>query len=146
MWGGCGGVFRQVRQSLQAYMQQPPRLGVRLMDQHWLRAHAWPTVRQSVLQHDGVFGFMDAQPFPPHPPTGLGQQFHVGCNVAAASVGSDMPGADGTRLRWTLRNETGRVVCSYPATVSAGQWSAQVPQSYVDALRAGRWRCDIELA
>jgi hypothetical protein len=146
MWGGCGGVFHQVRQSLRAYMKEPPRLGARLVDQHWLRAHVWPTVCQSVLQHDGVFGFMDAQPFPPHQPSGMGEAFHVGSNFAAAVLGAQLPGADGTALRWTLRDEHGQVVCSYLATLHAGEWSAHVPQSYADALRDGRWRCDLAWA
>ena len=35
-------------------------------DQFFLRNKIWPYAKQSVLTHDRIFGFMDAQPIAPH--------------------------------------------------------------------------------
>ena len=144
MWGGCGGVFQHVSASLQSYSQEPPRLGARLIDQHWLRHHAWPTVRQSVLSHDGVFGFFGGLPFPPHAPvTDMGAQFHVGANIGGTGVGGAAPGPDGRLVPWRLLNAQGQEVCRYDTPSRGGQWQALLPKPYVDGLRAGGWRCEL---
>lgn len=140
MWGGCSGVFRGVAAQLVAYSKTPPALGARLIDQHWLRHHAWPTVRQSVLSHDPVFGFWQGEDFPPHADEPAIPGFHVGGNIAAAGLGGTVDGPDGTPVHWRLVDEAGQEVCRYRTPSRGGQWSVGLPQPYTQALQAGRWR------
>ena len=144
MWGGCGGVFQHVSANLHACSLEPPSLGARLIDQHWLRHHAWPTVRQSVLSHDGVFGFFGALPFPPHAPvTDMGDMFHVGANIGGAGIGGATPGPDGRPVHWRLLDGQGREVCRYSTPSRGGRWQALLPKPFVDGLRGGGWRCEL---
>lgn len=144
MWGGCGGVFRDVARSVIEYTNAPPRLGARVIDQHWLRARAWPTVRQSVLAHDGVFGFAGAVPFPAHAPvTDQGEDFHVGANVGQVNVGGETGLADGSLVHWCVLDADGREICRYAGACSGGKWSASLPRAYADDLLAGRWCCEV---
>jgi len=144
MWGGCGGVFGgemgDLRQSMLDYMARGQYLGQRVVDQHYLRSHIWPTVRQSVLSHDSVFGFMQGQDFPPHAPHQLGDKFHVGCNLSGASIGADSALPDGQTVAWSLRNELGQEVCRYATEVHAGAWRVELPQPYIDQIQSGAWR------
>ncbi len=120
--GGCGGVLAGLPQQMRAFAAAHTH-EQRVVDQHFLRHKVWPTVRQSLLTHDSGFGFMDAQPFPAHAEHGLGEHFHVGCNVASASIGSDNSALpDGAALPWQLLDEQGQVVCAYTTTVQGGAW------------------------
>ncbi len=144
MWGGCGGVFRDVAASLVAYTRLPPKLGARLVDQHWLRAHAWPTVRQSLMQHDSAFAWNGALPFPPHAPVDdQGPDFHVGANIADVRVGADSAKADGDLVQWAVVDETGAEICRYASPCRGGKWQGQLPRPYADALLQGRWKCRV---
>lgn len=144
MWGGCGGVFQGVAAQLQAATRQPPKLGARLIDQHWLRSHAWPTVRQSVLAHDTVFGFDGALPFPEHAPVDSDIAFHVGMNMGSASIGATTTAPDGTPITWCIVDVAAqREVCRYSTPAQGGRWSADLPRFYAVQLQAGRWRCDV---
>lgn len=140
MWGGCGGVFRGVRESMAEFITHGHYLGQRVVDQHYLRQHIWPTVRQSVLSHDSIFGFMQGQDFPPHAPHQMGERFHVGCNLSSASIGADSTLPDGQHVHWTLKNEIDQDICSYATLVRAGHWRVELPQPYIDQIQAGRWR------
>ncbi len=140
MWGGCGGAFGDLREGMVDYMAKGQYLGQRVVDQHYLRSHIWPTVRQSVLSHDSVFGFMQGQDFPPHAPHQLGDKFHVGCNLSGSSIGADSALPDGQKVSWSLRNELDQEVCSYATQVHAGAWRVELPQPYIDQIQAGAWR------
>jgi hypothetical protein len=138
--GGCAGFFDSVLTHMQACAQEH-RHEQRVVDQHFLRKCVWPTVRQSLLTHDSWFRFLDAQPFPAHADHGLGEQFHVGCNLSSASVGADgLSQPDGTKVYWHLLNEHGEVVCAYIAVVEGGAWRASLPMPYLCKIKAGVWR------
>ena len=140
MWGGCGGVFGDLRESMVHYIAQGQYLGRRVVDQHYLRAHIWPTVRQSVLSHDSVFGFLQGQDFPPHAPHQMGEKFHVGCNLSGASIGAETAVPDGQTVSWSLKNEQDQEICHYATQVQAGAWRVELPQPYIDQIQAGTWR------
>lgn len=140
LWGGCGGVFQGMAARMRAYMAGIESVGARVIDQHFLRRHAWPTVRQSLLMHDSVFAWHGAQPWPPHAPHGLGATFHVGSNFGAAAIGADTDAADGTPIAWRLIDEHGQEVCAYQARAAGKAWRASLPQPYIDAIRDGRWK------
>lgn len=143
MWGGCNGVFTNVRSDMVTYIREGNYLGKRVVDQHFLRAMVWPTVRQSLLSHDSVFGFYGADDFPAHPPHGLGGEFHVGCNLSTGSIGAPSTLPDGQQVAWVLKNGQGETVCSYAGTVKSGKWMADLPWQYLDRLKDGSWRVDV---
>ena len=144
MWGGCGGVFSGLIDSMDRYVKSGHYLGERVVDQHYLRACIWPTVRQSMLCHDSVFGFLGGVPFPAHAPHGLGASFHVGCNLSGASIGAPSALADGTKVRWRIVDQQGQTVCSYNSVVLGGHWSAHLPKPHTDQIRQGLWRVVLE--
>jgi hypothetical protein len=111
---------------------------------HFLRKCVWPTVRQSLLTHDSWFGFLNALPFPVHAPHELGDQFHVGCNLSSASVGSEgLSQEDGTPVHWRLIDVQGQVVCAYSTQVKQGAWRVALPMPYIKRIKAGEWRVEV---
>ena len=71
LWGGVGGVFPPLNELLSRFrLKQPP---TRMIDQQFLSAVIWPTVKQSVLIHDSQFTAHGARPYSnlgPTPPGG----------------------------------------------------------------------------
>jgi hypothetical protein len=143
MWGGCGGVFKDIAKNLVLYSRQPPRLSARVLDQQWLREYAWPTVRQSVMSHDSAFAFDGGLPFPIHERVDLGDHYHVGGDICPGSVGGPSAAPDGATVYWRLINEAGAEVCRYASVVRNGAWRAHLPRPYTMALQAGQWRCQV---
>ena len=143
MWGGCGGIFKNVREQMVQYIAQGQYLGARVVDQHFLRMHIWPTVKQSLLSHDPVFGFMNGQDFPPHEAQDLGLDFHVGCNLSSSSIGADSALADGQRVHWKIEDLQGQTICQYATPVRQGQWRADLPSPYAKLIQDGVWRVQV---
>jgi len=143
MWGGCGGIFKNVREQMVQYIAQGQYLGARVVDQHFLRMHIWPTVKQSLLSHDPVFGFLDGQDFPPHEAQDLGADFHVGCNLSSSSIGADSALPDGQRVHWKIEDLQGQTICQYSTPVRQGQWRADVPGPYAKLIQDGVWRVQV---
>jgi hypothetical protein len=140
--GGCAGVFDELRSNMRTYALEHTH-EQRVVDQHFLRKCVWPTVRQSLLTHDSWFGFLNAQPFPEHSAHGLGEQFHVGCNLSSASVGSEgLSYADGTPVHWCLLDAQGQVVCAYSTQVQQGGWRAALPMPYIERIKVGEWKIE----
>jgi hypothetical protein len=84
---------------------------------------------------------MDALPFPDHVDTGLGEGFHVGCNLASSAIGIDNSNlAEGTQVNWCLVDEHDETVCAYSAVIQGGAWRASLPLPYIKKLQAGKWR------
>jgi len=138
--GGCAGVFDGMRSGMRTYALEHTH-EQRVVDQHFLRKCVWPTVRQSLLTHDSWFGFLNALSFPAHAPHGLAEQFHVGCNLSSASVGSEgLSHEDGTPVQWRLIDAQGQVVCAYSTQVKQGAWRAALPMPYIKQIKAGEWR------
>ena len=143
MWGGCGGVFKNLRQQMVDFVAQGQYLGQRVVDQHFLRMHIWPTVRQSLLSHDPVFGFMQGQDFPPHEAQDMGQEFHVGCNLSSSSIGAESALPEGQQLGWKIVDAQQQTICQYTSTVRQGQWRADIPGPYAKLIGEGVWRVEV---
>ena len=62
MWGGVRAALPSMQKGMIEFCESAPLS--RTADQMFLREHAWPTVRQSVLVHDSEFSLGDSQPFP----------------------------------------------------------------------------------
>jgi tetratricopeptide (TPR) repeat protein len=145
MWGGCGGVFKNLRQQMVDFVAQGQYLGQRVVDQHFLRMHIWPTVRQSLLSHDPVYGFMQGQDFPPHEVQDMGHEFHVGCNLSSSSIGAESALPDGQQVGWKIVDAQQQTICQYTSTVRQGQWRADIPGPYAKLIGQGVWRVEVLL-
>ncbi len=79
MWGGVGGILPPLNQLLKEF--KPRTRATETYDQVFLRLAVWPTVSQSILTHDSVFGALGAVAFPEY--GGLPPGRHIGQNEAA---------------------------------------------------------------
>jgi hypothetical protein len=137
LWGGCNGWIRDTEASIAAYARRHQG-ALRYVDQHFLREHVWPYARQSLLSHDQLFGFHDAQPFPPHPPVRwAAANFHVGSNASYQQIVGSSALSDGQYQSVQLR-VADEVPRDYRARVQRGQWRLDVPFFLVDALSQQR--------
>lgn len=142
MWAGCGGVFPPVAQLMADYVRQHPDER-RFTDQHFLREVLWPTIRDSVLNHDELFGFHDARPFPPHPPVRWRTaEFHVGSNASYRRIGGPSARGDGETQPVIMTCGADGPLC-YDAIVRDGHWSLDLPFFLIDAFEKGELRIDV---
>jgi len=140
MWGGVNGVFPRVepliRQFIAGYQGSE-----RFTDQYFLKAVLWPTVRDSIMNHDELFNFHHAQPWPQHPPIRWKTDaFHVGSNAgySRAAGASTLP--DGAQQSVVLIAGAERY--EYQASVSKGEWSMALPFFLVQEYQQGKLRIE----
>lgn len=127
LWGGCTGVLNNMIESMQQFAEKNAKSG-RFIDQHYLREHVWPTLRQSVLTHDDLFGFHDAKPFPPHAPNRWDtEKFHVGSNTSYQAIGGTSELAHGAAQRLIFSSRDGNPLFDYTARVQNGEWRLDMP-------------------
>ncbi|MGL5525796.1 MAG: tetratricopeptide repeat protein [Aeromonas veronii] len=141
LWGGCHNPnLPSVITQTSEYIRQQ---GVhrRFVDQYFLRQCLWPTVRESLLSHDDIFGFHHARPFPPHMPVRWQNvQFHVGSNASYQLAGTTSSKEDGAMQQWEVIDETGRRVCQYASVVKNHEWREPLPFFLIEPLLGGRWQ------
>lgn len=134
MWGGCNGIFQQVEQSMRDFITQYAG-SARYTDQYFLKQALWPTVRESLLSHDELFGFHQAQPWPQHAPIRWQtDRFHVGSNAGFASMTGPVASEGDQQqveLSWQGRSWV------YAARVKQNQWHLPLPFFLIDAWKAG---------
>ncbi|MDU6387943.1 MULTISPECIES: lipopolysaccharide assembly protein LapB [unclassified Pantoea] len=135
MWGGCNGVFSNMAQAMRDFIARYSG-NARFTDQYFLKAALWPTVRESLLSHDEIFHFHQAQPWPPHAPVRWRMEnFHVGSNAGFASMAGKATVKEGetqsVELTW------GGNVFVYPARVKGDEWLMPMPFFLTDAWKAG---------
>ena len=135
MWGGCNGVFSQLAQAMRDFIARYSG-SARFTDQYFLKVALWPTVRESLLSHDEIFLFHQAQPWPPHAPVRWNMaNFHVGSNAGFASMAGKATVDDGAtqpvELSW------GGHTVVYLAQVKDGEWRMSMPFFLTDAWKAG---------
>lgn len=144
MWAGCNGVFPEIAPLIRQYVSNY-KGPARFADQYFLREILWPTVRQSLLSHDELFGFHDPRPFPPHPAIRWNtDKFHVGSNTSyqVATGASALP--DGAQQALLLRRQGQAEALRYLAPVQGGQWRLNLPFFLVDELSAGTLQIETE--
>ncbi|SAL65706.1 tetratricopeptide repeat protein [Caballeronia telluris] len=139
LWGGCRGVLPSMQQAMRDYSAQKSKSSGRFVDQHFLREKVWPTIRQSLLSHDELFGFHGAQPFPPHAPVRWKtDKFHVGSNASHQAIGGASALPDGSPQRLLVCDPQGNVLFDYTAIVRGSEWRLDMPFFIIDAIQAGR--------
>jgi hypothetical protein len=102
------------------------------------------------MQHDAVFGFMDAAAFPDGASPA---DFRVGFveSLGWSAFKTDLP--EGSEIMWALfRTEQHldgqnreQLICSYPSTVQDGAVKAQIPLRYVRWIEQGTARVRVRL-
>lgn len=135
MWGGVNGVFPRVepliRQFIASYQGSE-----RFTDQYFLKAVLWPTVRMSILNHDEIFDFHHAQPWPAHAPIRWkSDTFHVGSNAGYSCAAGSSTLADGAQQAVELM--MGGQQYRYHAGVQGGDWSISLPFFLVQRYQRG---------
>jgi hypothetical protein len=141
LWGVAGGSLPPLEKLMQRFMSAPLE-SRRFADQHFLRQYVWPYARASLMQHDSLFGFMDAVAFPDaERPRG----FHVGCTEGSRSFtfNSDLP--DGSEVAWGLfrieKQDDGEsrenLVYAHTSSVQDGAVRAHIPTRYWQWLAQG---------
>jgi hypothetical protein len=146
LWGAVAGSLPPLEQLMQRFMNVPLE-SEHFADQYFLRQYVWPYARASLMQHDSIFGFMDAVPFPDlENPNG----FRVGNGENSSfTAKTDLP--DGMRVLWKLyliENQDDdhpleKLVCSYFGTVKDSAVRATVPARYVRRIQQGTARVRI---
>ncbi|MDR0457508.1 MAG: hypothetical protein LBH10_00545 [Burkholderiaceae bacterium] len=146
MWGAVAGSLPLLNKLIQRFMSTFPITGIRYFaDQDFLRQYVWPYARMSLMQHDSIFGFMDAVPFPDKEKPDI---FHtVGYPVGGVSHDANVKGVfpDGLQVTWSLYRikelndgqPQEEVVCSYASTVQDGVVKMYIPLPYMQWLRQG---------
>ncbi|MDF7660975.1 tetratricopeptide repeat protein [Erwiniaceae bacterium L1_54_6] len=135
MWGGCNGVFRNIEQQMRDFIARYQG-SERFTDQYFLKLALWPTVRDSLLSHDDIFRFNQAQPWPAHDPIRWQtDRFHVGSNAGFSSMAGKASHADAAmqQVELTYGGQSWR----YPAKVRGGEWALPMPFFLIDAWKAG---------
>jgi hypothetical protein len=142
-WGVVAGSLPPLEQLIQRFMSVPLK-SRHFADQHFLRQHVWPYARASLMQHDSVFGFMDAVPFPDgERPEG----FQIGYVEGSALFTKKCDLPDGSEVTWyfcriveKLDNGQAQVkpVFSYTNTVRDGVVKILLPQRYARWIEQGR--------
>lgn len=141
MWGGCGGILPNVDLLMRQFMADY-RGSARFTDQYFLKVALWPTVRQSILNHDEIFMFHHAQPWPAHSPVRWKtEHFHVGSNAGYILMAGATEKADGEKQTVALRINGASY--RYAAEVRKGQWTLPVPFFLADGYRAGEVKVEI---
>ena len=140
MWAGCHNPnLPGIRELIAQYLKEE-EAHQRFADQYFLRRSLWSTIRQSLLSHDDLFGFLDAQPFPPHEPVRWRtESFHVGCNASYQGIKVRSQLKDGELQPWGLFDDQGSLLCRYESPVARGHWDEFLPYFLCEAITAGRY-------
>jgi len=157
LWGAVRGSLPPVSDLIRRFMARPLE-SVHFADQHFLRQYVWPYARNSLIQHDSMFGFLDARPFPGGP---MPDDSHVGYSEGSPHFTAQSALPDGTEVEWRLYRTDGggsndgdgggssdggrarpadgaaQLVCAYPARVSGGKVNAHLPARYARWIEEG---------
>ncbi|MBB4863038.1 hypothetical protein HNP46_001883 [Pseudomonas nitritireducens] len=135
LWGVCAGALPPMRGLMDSFLAQPVS-SQHFADQYFLRSWVWPYARQSLLQHDSQFGFLEARPFPCGTWTAAS---HVGAAEGATHFSMPIDAADGTPVLWVLHHKDAeeREICRYKSVVQQGLLTANLPARYGRSINAG---------
>jgi hypothetical protein len=151
LWGAVTNSLPSLDKLMDRFLSAPLE-SQHFADQYFLRKYVWPYARTSLLQHDSIFGFMNAVPFPnERAPNESNVGDREGLPFFTAK--SDLP--DGSAVTWELTlietpADGGAAreqrVCAYPATVKNGAVVANIPARYARRLQQGTARVQVTAA
>lgn len=138
LWGVRKGALPAMHALIEAFLRKPV-VSQHFADQFFLREYVWPYAKTQLLQHDSLFGFLNAVPFPNHTHQA---DYHVGCNESSTFFKAAVSAEDGKRMTWMLfdtRENPERLICSYDAVVKQNSVQASLPRPYVRLLNSGAY-------
>lgn len=141
MWGGCHGIFTNTEQLMRDFITGYQGTQ-RYTDQHFLKTVLWPTVRESIMNHDDLFGFHHARPFPQHAAIRWQTEaFHVGSNAGYSLMVGPTLYQDGELQPLELISNGQRY--RYYAPALKGEWSMAIPFFLADEYKQGLLRLEL---
>jgi tetratricopeptide (TPR) repeat protein len=144
LWGTVAGSLPPLDRLMQRFMRVP--LASRhFADQHFLRQYVWSYARTSLMQHDSIFGFRDAVPFPDGERSDV---FHVGCfeKVVFFCAKVNLPNGSEVicKLSLVAKRDDGQtcdeLIYSHRYAVQDGAVKVHIPQRYARRLQQGTAR------
>ncbi len=144
LWGAKAGALPRMADMIAVFLQTPVE-NAHFADQFFLRAYVWPYARRDILQHDSLFGFGKARPFPGGPRR---DDFHTGYAEGSPVVTISTRQAEGSTVHWCLvdkRSAPHRLICRYPATVVGGHVTAHIPARYARMINTGETSAFVEM-
>ncbi|WP_172794911.1 sulfotransferase family protein [Loktanella sp. 3ANDIMAR09] len=132
LWGLRRGALPRITDLVGHCEQQ-----AKLSHQHFLQHHIWPYAQANLTQHDSVFGFGDARPFPDGVDAATAQVGRA-VELSHLSLKTDLP--DDTPVVWHITETTADgpvTICRYPAVVKHGTVMDLVPKTYLAQLATG---------
>lgn len=154
LWGAVSGALPDLSAMIDAYMQAHGDPDNRFADQYFLRENIWAVMRQSVLQHDSRFGFMDSVDFPSANVAGYAKT-HIGINECRTQFHANWDNLpDKTPVYWSLYTQYDsfidlenqqlegeeRHICTYQTFVENNRVSGHIPQRFYYGLDTGKTR------
>jgi hypothetical protein len=142
LWGAVSGSLPPLDKLMENFMSAPLN-SQHFADQDFLRQYVWPYAKDNMMQHDSVFGFMNAASFPDGERPDVS---HVGCVESSPFFTAKCNLPDGSEVTWALywiikKHDDGQIrgelVCSYPGKVYEGAVRAQIPARYARWLQQG---------
>ncbi|MDR0479584.1 MAG: tetratricopeptide repeat protein [Burkholderiaceae bacterium] len=142
LWSAVAGSLPPFQDLMGRFMSEPLD-SRRFADQHFLRQYVWPYARTSLMQHDSMFGFMGAAPFPNEQKS---EGFHVGRTESSSVITIKTNLLNGSEVTWGLygiqKLDNGqtqeKLICAYPGTVKEGIVKVQhIPKHYAQWLEQG---------
>ncbi|MDR0458240.1 MAG: hypothetical protein LBH10_04315 [Burkholderiaceae bacterium] len=142
LWGVAAGSLPPFQQLMQRFRFEETPIR-HFADQDFLRRYVWPYARASLMQHDSMFGFRDAAPFPI---SGTPDSDFIGMpegSLGTMTIKSDQP--DGTEITWIFcriekiddSHTQEKPVCFYTHTVQGGLLRVPIPRRYAQWVQQG---------
>jgi len=138
MWGGCNGIFPSVQKLIEAFVASYTGTA-RFTDQYFLRAALWPTVRNSILNHDEIFLFHHAKNYPPHSSVRWQHaNFHIGSNATYSAIAGELTIPDQSRSTALIELESDDFVRRYTVNIHDKKWQLSLPFFMIDQYKEGK--------
>jgi hypothetical protein len=144
LWGGCTGVFPKIEGLISDFLAAGNYTPTHV-DQYFLRASLWPTIRQSVLSHDSQFDFFNNEPFPVVEGAKADGEHHIGANVGTFFIEGKAQVPNGEKITWRLLDRSGEEICSYQTVVRDGLWRDNIPNVYARKVEERVWTVQSEV-
>ena len=94
-------------------------------------------MRQSLIQHDRCFGFLNSHPFKSN---AIGSE-HIGNDLANQPIVVSTEASDGVLIDWVVQEAaTNALVCHYRSICSNGKLKLYLPKPYIGKIQKGIWK------
>lgn len=140
MWAGARGTLPEITSHITRFCQTY-RSTERFIDQYFLKQYLWPQVKGSILCHDEIFQFHNAQPYPKHAPLRWRDcQFHIGSNCSYQQIVMSVVNSTNTSQSWQVLDQNNNEICRYSSEIYANKITLSLPFVYIQKIQSGNWQ------